>query len=268
MKMEKPVIYRIKRTVDEAECIKSFFFSGKINYRPGQFVMVWIPGVDEKPFAVSYLSGDEFGITVAEVGNFSGNLCRLKAGDMIGIRGPYGKGYNLDGELRSIAVVSGGHGAASLMTLAEEAVRKGIMVRFILGARSKDKLLYMQRLVDLVGRENLIITTDDGSMGARGFVTEALKQVISDGRIGMIFACGPEKMLKAVAEMGVQNKIKGELSMERYMKCGFGICGHCCVDTTGIRVCVEGPVLDFESALKIKEFGTYRRTISSRKEKI
>lgn len=267
MIIEKPTIYTIKRIVEEAEGIKSIFFNGSLELKPGQFVMIWIPGVDEKPFAVSYLSKNEFGITVANVGEFSGRLCSLKPGEKAGIRGPYGSHYNLENAKR-IAIVSGGHGAASLSLLAEEAVKSGISVKYILGSRSKEKLLYTDRLRNLIGKENLIITTDDGSFGIKGFVTDALKTLIETNRIDKIYACGPEKMLKAVAEIGVRNQMIGEISMERYMKCGFGICGQCCVDPSGIRMCVEGPVIDFETALKINEFGIYKRTKSSRKEKI
>ncbi len=264
--MEKPTIYRIKRIFDEAEGIKTLFFSGSMKLKPGQFVMVWIPGVDEKPFGISYIYESEFGITVASAGLFSEKICQLKQGDKVGIRGPYGKGYFLEG--RRIAAVSGGCGAASVVLLVEEAVRKGIAVKFILGARSKEKLLFNERLKKLVGEGNLIVTTDDGSFGRKGFVTDALNELLKKEKIDKVFACGPEKMLKAVAEIGIQNRIKGEISMERYMKCGFGICGHCCVDPSGLRLCVEGPVVDFETALKIKEFGSYRRAKSSKKERV
>ncbi len=268
MKMEKPTIFTIKRTISEADGISSIFFEGKMESQPGQFVMAWIPGVDEKPFAVSYQSANEFGITVANVGKVSGLICGLKTGDRLGIRGPYGHGYTLDRGIKNAVIVSGGHGAASLSLLAEECARKNINVKFILGARAKDKLIYAERMKKLLGSSNVIITTDDGSAGSKGFVSEPLKALVEKEKIDRIFACGPEKMLKAVAEIGISNNIKGQISMERYFKCGFGLCGHCCVDPSGFRLCVEGPVVDFQTAMKIKEFGSYRRTKSSRKEKI
>ncbi len=268
MKMEKSRILGVKRNISEADGISSIFLDGTIESQPGQFVMVWVPGVDEKPFAVSYQSANEFGITVANVGRASAIACGLKAGDKLGIRGPYGHGYTLDKGIKNAVIVSGGHGAASLSLLAEECARKNINVKFILGARAKDKLIYAERMKKLLGSSNVIITTDDGSAGLKGFVTEPLKALIEKGKIDRIFACGPEKMLKAVAELCVENHVKGEVSLERYFKCGFGLCGHCCVDPSGFRLCVEGPVVDFQAALKIKEFGDYRRAKSSRKEKI
>lgn len=267
--MERPETVEITRIEDEAEGLKTIFIKSGIKPKPGQFVMLWIHGVDEKPYAVSYIDGKkgEAGITVAAIGNFSNRLCRMKPGEKIGIRGPYGTSYKLEG--KKVAMVGGGCGAASLALLAEEATRQGIKVRFITGARCESRLLRTKRLGKLLGSEGLIITTDDGSAGMKGFVTDALKQLLKKERIDKIFACGPERMLKAVVDIGKAAKIKGEVSMERYMKCGgMGLCGHCCVDPIGIRLCVEGPVIDFETASKITEFGNYRRAKSSRKEKI
>lgn len=267
--MERPETVEITRTKDEAEGIKTVFIKSGIKPKPGQFVMLWIPGVDEKPYAVSSIDEKkkEAGITVAAIGKFSGKLASMKPGEKIGIRGPYGTSYKLEG--KNVAMVGGGCGAASLALLAEEAVRQGIKVRFVTGAKCESRLLHTKRLGKLLGSENLIITTDDGSAGMKGFVTDALKQLLKKEKIDKIFACGPERMLKAVVEIGIAEKIKGEISAERWFKCGgIGLCGHCCVDPIGIRLCVEGPVIDFETASKITEFGNYHRLKSSRKEKI
>lgn len=268
--LERPTIVEITKSVDEAEGLKTIFIKSGIKPKPGQFVMLWIPGVDEKPFAVSYIDEmkKEAGITVAAVGNFSKRLSSMKAGERIGIRGPYGTSYNLEKGLKKIAMVAGGCGSASLALLAEEAIRQKIKVRFITGARCKSRLLHTERVKRLLGSENLIATTDDGSAGMKGFATDALKQLLKKEKIDKIFACGPEKMLKAVVEIGMAEKIKGEISAERWFKCGIGLCGHCCVDPTGVRLCVEGPVISFETAAGITEFGNYQRTKSSRKEKI
>ncbi|MBI2144502.1 dihydroorotate dehydrogenase electron transfer subunit [Candidatus Woesearchaeota archaeon] len=267
--LERPEIVEIARVVEEAEGIKTIFIKKEVESRPGQFVMAWIPRLNEKPLAVSYIDSrkGETGITVAAIGEFSKKLCSMKPGEKIGIRGPYGTSYRLEG--KSVVMVGGGCGSTSLTLLAEEAKRQGLKVRFILGARSKDTLMGAERLKKILGSENVIITTNDGSAGMKGFVTDALKQLLTKEKIDKIFSCGPEKMLKAVMETSRAAKVKGEISMERYMKCGgIGLCGHCCVDPTGIRLCMEGPVIDFETAAKLTEFGSYYRTKSSRKEKM
>ncbi len=269
--MERPETVEVTRVIEEADGVKTIFIRSGIKPKPGQFVMLWVPGVDEKPYAVSYIDGKkgEAGITVAAVGNFSRRLCSIKAGEKIGIRGPYGTSYTLGKGLKRVVMAAGGCGSASLAMLAEEAIRQKIKVKFITGARCQSALLHTERLRKLLGKENVIITTDDGSAGMKGFVTEALKRLLKKEKIDKIFACGPERMLKAVVDIGISEKIKGEVSAERWFKCGgIGLCGHCCVDPIGIRLCVEGPVIDFETASMIKEFGNYHRTKSSRKEKI
>ncbi len=265
--MEKPEIVRITKIVDEADGIKSIFLGKRIEAKPGQFVMLWIPRMDEKPFALAYIEKDGFGLTVAAVGPFSNKLCSMKPGDKIGFRGPYGTSYTLDDGLKKIAMVGGGYGAASLALLAEQAIEKGIEVIFINGAKTKDKLIYENRIKQL-GISKFIITTDDGSYGMKGRTTDALEEVLRKEKIDKVFACGPEMMLKKVAEKFIEKNIKCEVSIERYFKCGFGLCGHCCIDPIGIRVCVEGPVVDAKIIQQLTEFGNYHRLKSSRKEKM
>ncbi len=267
--LERPTIVEITKSIGEAEGIRTIFLKSQLQAEPGQFVMLWLPGIDEKPFAVSYSDSKkgEIGITVAAVGPFSNKLSAMKPGEKAGIRGPYGTAYCLEG--KNVVMVGGGYGSASLVMLTEEALKRGIKVKFILGARSKNKLVYVERIKKLIGSDNLIITTDDGSSGMKGYVTEALQQLLKKEKIDKIFVCGPDKMMKAAAEIGIKAGVKGEISGERWFKCGgIGICGHCCVDPIGIRLCVEGPVIDFATAMKITELGDYHRVKSSRKEKI
>ena len=267
--LERPQIVEIAKSVDEAEGIKTIFLKSSIQAKPGQFVMVWIPGLDEKPFAISYSDKGQIGITVAAVGPFSNKLCEMKPGEKVGIRGPYGTAYGLGEGLKTVVMVGGGYGSASLTMLAEEALKRGVKVKFILGARSKNRLVYVERIKKLIGSENLIITTDDGSMGMKGYVTDALNVLLKKEKVDKIFVCGPDKMMKAAAEVGTAAGVNGEIRGERWFKCGgMGLCGHCCVDPIGIRLCVEGPVISFETAAKISELGNYHRVKSSRKEKI
>ncbi len=267
--MERPEATEITRIVKETDVVQTLFVKSAMMPKPGQFVMVWLPGLNEKPYAAGYIDSakKEIGITVVPVGPFSSKLCSMKPGEKIGLRGPYGNGYTIDRGLKKIVMVGGGCGSASLTMLAEEVLKQGTNVRFILGARSGCNLIYAERLKKLLG-SSLIVTTDDGSTGMKGFATDALRQLLQEEKVDKVFACGPEKMLKAVVGIGISAGIKGEISMERYMKCGFGVCGHCCVDPIGIRLCVEGPVIDFSTAAKITELGSYFRTKSSRKEKV
>ncbi len=266
-KLEKPQMAKITKVVDEADGIKSIFLGRQIEAKPGQFVMLWIPRIDEKPFAIGYLEEDSFGLTIAAVGPFSNRLCSMQPGQEIGFRGPYGTSYNLDEDLEKIVMVGGGYGAASLALLAEEAMKKEIDVIFINGARTKQKLIYESRIKNL-GVSRFIMTTDDGSYGMKGRTTDVLEEILNKEKLDKVFACGPEMMLKKVAGICVEKNVECEVSIERYFKCGFGLCGHCCIDPLGIRVCVEGPVTDAKIAQQLTEFGNYHRLKSSRKEKV
>ncbi len=263
---ERPELVKITRITEEAEDIRSIFLGKKIAAKPGQFVMLWIPRMDEKPFAIAYMDDNEFGLTVAAVGPFSDKLCNMKPGETAGIRGPYGTGYDL-GDAKKVVMVGGGYGSASLALLSEYALKQGIDVTFIAGSRSKNRVIYENRIKEM-GIKNLIITTDDGTYGIKGRVTDALLDILKKERIDKVFACGPDKMVAAVRDLCIERGVECELSIERYMKCGFGLCGHCCIDPLGIRVCVEGPVISAEIAKQLTELGNYHRVKSSRKEKL
>ncbi len=261
MRNEFPLTVPISKVIDEAEGIKSIILPLKLGAKPGQFAMIWLPGVDAKPCGISYQDEKSFGITVSAVGEWSNKVCNLKQGDLLGVMGPYGTHFNLEG--KKIILVGGGYGAASLMLLAEQAVKQGIDTAIVIGARSSSYLIYRERVKKLGLKA--IFTTDDGSYGEKGYNTAVLERLLKQENIDKVFACGPELMEKKVAEICIENKIKCELSIERYMKCGFGICGACCVDNSGKRVCVEGTVFTAEEALSMQEFGKYHRDASATK---
>ena len=108
-------IIEIKKIIDEAKDFKSFFFDYKLYLKPGQFIMLWIPGIDEKPFTVSYHDKEQFGITVQKKGRFTEKLFGLKHGSKLGFRGPYGNGYNII--KKNACVVGGGCGIAAIAPL-------------------------------------------------------------------------------------------------------------------------------------------------------
>jgi dihydroorotate dehydrogenase electron transfer subunit len=258
---ELPVTLKIEEIVIEAPGIRSFIFRHKLNAQPGQFVMAWLPGIGAKPFGISYLGEGGFGITVCDVGEVSGGINNLKKGDYLGILGPYGNCFSLEG--KKIILVAGGYGAAPLFPLAEAAKRKEITQTFIIGAKTSEKLIFRNRMER--AKINGLYATDDGSFGRKCFVTDILEEALKNGNADTVFACGPELMVKKVAELCRLYKVKCEVSLERYIKCGIGVCGSCCTDEDGKPLCKIGPVLSGEKALSIKEFGQYRRDASGTK---
>ena len=251
----------IEKVVEEAQDFKTFIFRNKLDVKPGQFVMVWIPGLDEKPFSISFKDNSRFGITVFKVGKFTSEMFKLKQGDKLGIRGAYGHGFSLKGE--NVVLVGGGCGGAPLGFLADELKKKGKNITFIIGARCKDSLLFLDRMKQ--SKIKTCIATDDGSCGFHGFTTQVLEDFLLKNNVDMVYSCGPEIMMKLVVDICLKNNIDCEVSLERYMKCGFGVCGQCCVDDSGERICVEGPVFNGEKAKKLIEFGKYHRSKSGKK---
>lgn len=250
--MPEPVsIIRIKQ---ETPSVRTFFFDRPFSFSPGQFVMVWVPGTDEIPMALS----SESSITVQKVGDATKALFGLKKGGELGIRGPFGNGFS---KADKILAIAGGVGAAPLLPLA----RADCVMTLLLGARTEKELLFVDQLDECT---DVLIATDDGSLGQKGYVT----QLMDDLNLGIydrIAVCGPEIMMRAVLanvdEKGISHKT--EFSLHRYMKCGVGICGSCCVDPSGLRVCRDGPVFTGDRLLK-SEFGFYMRDASGRKKKI
>jgi dihydroorotate dehydrogenase electron transfer subunit len=250
-------IVRIEEIVEENSLVKTFRFRDDTPAEPGQFYMVWVPGVDEMPMSVSY-TGSMKGITVHRIGRGTEALHTMSVGDKIGIRGPYGRPYSLQG--KRVLMVAGGTAVASLAPLAEKAVESGIQVDFALGARDKEKLVFVERLEK---RVDLRIATDDGSAGYHGFVTNLAKELMEKNDYDMVYACGPEIMLyyffKTTQEMGV----KVQFSLERFMKCGIGVCGSCAIGP--YLVCRDGPVFTEKEMLNMPEFGNYMRDAAGRK---
>lgn len=247
-----PVVTTITLVIDETPNIKTFVFDELFNFKPGQFCMVWVPGVDEIPMAFSAANS----ITVMKVGDATKALFNLKAGDKLGIRGPFGNGFSPKGKTLAVA---GGIGVTPLFTLAAS----GEVDTFVLGARTAEELVFEE---DLSKISDLKIATDDGTRGTHGFVTDVLDKM-NLLAYETICVCGPEMMMKGVLDrliaLGIEDR--GQFSMHRYMKCGVGVCGSCCMDYTGLRVCRDGPVFTGD-VIKDSEFAKYHRGPSGRKE--
>ena len=245
---KKPMMLKVARTKRETPDHVTLFFNGSIEFQPGQFVMLWIPGIDEKPYTISYHGPGEFGITVEAKGRFSRKAAAMNPGDLLGIRGPFGNGFNT--KIKGlVCVVAGGCGTAPVAPLMD--VLDNDRTTLIQGARSKALLLFKERFEYMNGQ----YCTDDGSFGHKGFVTELLEQAISKTRFDMVYACGPEIMMKRIFDICEKEKISCQVSLERYMRCGFGACGACVCGSE--RVCIDGPVFNSE---QLKKMGDFNRT--------
>lgn len=255
-----PLNANIVRTVDETPSTRTFFFDRSFeDALTGQFVMVWIRGVDEIPMTLSYKNA----ITVQRVGDATSRLFEIQEGGSVGLRGPFGRGFTLPKRGESVLLIAGGVGAAPLAPLAEKASSVCSQVTTILGARNVDELLFLERFLQC---GPVHITTDDGSAHRCGFVTDVLDELDVSG-YDRIYTCGPEMMMKNV--FGILEREgalqRTEFSLHRYFKCGIGVCGSCCMDDTGLRVCKDGPVFN-GTELVGSEFGKYARDPSGQKK--
>jgi len=250
-------LFRISSCVDESKDTKTFGFKMKGKAKAGQFVMVWIPGVDEVPMSLSS-AGAQKSITVKAIGDATKALHQLKAGDLIGIRGPYGNGFSIK-KGQKVLAVGGGVGISALMP----AIRS-FGTDVIIGARSKSEVIMESESKKF--SKNVWVSTDDGSCGFKGNAVQLMREILKKNSYDLVIGCGPEIMLfhlhKACVELGVEC----QLSLERFMKCGAGLCGSCVMD--GVRVCEDGPVFSTAQITKLKEFGRIKLDPAGSKVKL
>jgi dihydroorotate dehydrogenase electron transfer subunit len=227
---------KILQKVQENTKTISLVLDGSLTCSPGQFAMLWLPGIDEKPFSLA--GSDPLMFTVSRVGPFSEALQSLGPGDTLWVRGPFGRGFTVAPE--STLLVGGGYGAAPLAYLAGalRAADPRVRIEAALGARTSADLLFVGRFGAL--GVPVHAATEDGSEGTAGLVTDVVEPLLAAGELSRVRACGPEAMLEEVARLCRGAGAAAELSFEAYMRCGVGLCGSC--EHGGRLVCMDGPV--------------------------
>jgi dihydroorotate dehydrogenase electron transfer subunit len=254
-----PQTVHIRHIREDTHAIRTFVLDAEVpKAEPGQFVMVWLPGLDEKPMSIAHPA--PLTVTVASVGPFTMKLHQKKVGDTISWRGPYGHGFSLPEGVPAL-LLGGGCGVGPMRFLATRAIEHGVPTTVAIGARTESRLACIGDF-EALGAD-LILTTDDGSRGHQGHVTQAIEIFAAHNSEFAVYACGPEPMLVAIHRVCRERGIPGQLSLERYMKCGFGICGQCALD--GFLVCQDGPVFDVEQLDGLRDFGQARRTATGRR---
>ncbi|MBU1107326.1 MAG: dihydroorotate dehydrogenase electron transfer subunit [Candidatus Riflebacteria bacterium] len=256
--------YQVRRVLTHHDGLKSFRFGRVLNAAPGQFVLAWLPGADEKPFALSGVFDDEIEITVKAVGPFTRQLMNVKAGDWIGLRGPFGSGFQL---VERMVLVGGGIGNAPLRYLAQLLREENMPFRWVLGVKTAEDLAFREELEMM---PECTVVSENGSIGQKGRAVDVLAAMHESEPIGALAASGPEGMLLAVHEFAktTSSEIPVQLSFERYMKCAVGLCGQCCLDGTGLRICVEGPVLSGHQLHGVTEWDQPHRGPSGRRPEL
>jgi dihydroorotate dehydrogenase electron transfer subunit len=262
----KPIVIPIEKIETNTPSIKTFFVKVPLIAQqgiPGQFLMIWTFN-NEIPMSLSYIDPKKefIGITAKKVGSSTEMMHSMSEGSLIGVRGPYGNGFKVAGS--NILVVGGGVGMACLFPLILQLVEAQKSVNVLIGALTKDELLFQKPLQKYTTHENfrLSIATDDGSTGFHGLVTELMDETLQNETFDQIYACGPELMLRTAFNIAETKNIAFQASLERYFKCGTGLCGSCCINEQ--IVCKDGPIFESKVLRTMNEFGHSKRDPSGR----
>ncbi len=218
--------------------------------QPGEFVMIrgdW--GVHPVlPRAFSLVESGAIGsVLVKAVGEGTRRLAAMTAGDELVVFGPLGNGYEFDtaelGDRRPL-LVAGGVGVAPLLFLAEQMAATGLRPVFLYGARTEDDLPLTGKIAECA---ELIITTENGAVGEQGLITAPLQRLLAEDSNALVYSCGPDGMLQAVANVAATAGVPCQVALEAPMACGMGTCKGCAVMSTDGSykyVCYDGPVFD------------------------
>ncbi|MED7925499.1 dihydroorotate dehydrogenase electron transfer subunit [Nonomuraea sp. LP-02] len=237
-------------------------------FRPGHFVSVAVGGghtsmVTRRAFSVHDVKSD-YGGTVELVFTVRGRgtawLAERRARDTLDLVGPLGRPFPLPRDPAHCVLVGAEYGSAVLFPLADALLARGCRVDFVLGGAGAERVFGAMRARRIA--ETTTLTTEDGSLGLRGKVTDALPSVIADTRADAVYACGPMETLRAVTAVGMEFDIPVQVAVEERMACGIGVCMTCVIPVIGedgatrmVRACAEGPVFRGER-VRFEDVGT------------
>ena len=214
---------------------------------PGQFVEIRVDNSPDtflrRPISIHFVDreANELWLLIQQVGDGTRRMAKYRVGEIVNLLLPLGNSFSIPNNPERLLLIGGGVGGAPLLFLGDELKQAGFMPEFLLGARSKYDLV---QLSDFQRRGIVHITTEDGSLGEKGYVTD--HSVLQHNRYGRIYTCGPKPMMVAVARYATSRNIPCEASLENLMACGIGAC-LCCVEMTkeGHQcVCTDGPVFN------------------------
>jgi len=217
--------------------------------KPGQFVQVRIEGSPEtflrRPISIHDVDyeNNTIKLLVQIAGKGTEALSKLKTGDILNIIYPLGNSFSLPFEQSSVLLVGGGCGVAPLLFLGNYLKSKGHDPEILLGFRNSGRIVEYDEY-SKIGSVHL--TTEDGSKGEKGFVTD--HPVLKEHHFDHVYCCGPESMMKAIADYCLKKSIICEVSLENLMACGFGVCLCCVVNTVNgnLCTCIDGPVFNIK----------------------
>lgn len=258
-----PARAEIERVSSLSHDVKLFTLKTGEKYRPGagQFFMVSTMGSGEVPISVASAPGEELSLCIRKVGQVTSAIHRLKKGDELGIRGPYGNGFSLKpARGKAVILIAGGMGIAPLRPLIREiaANRKSYGDVFVLyGAKTPSAIIFKGETAEWEKSASVLLTVDKPDRkwkGHKGVVTKLLDGVKIDFSKASAFVCGPEVMMRASLEELSSRGVPDEsivTTLEAHMKCGVGKCGHCYMGSKFL--CTDGPVFSLKEIKEIRQ---------------
>ena len=271
---------KVHKIIDECEGVKTLVFNMRINNiekyvnpKPGQFVMVWVPGIDEIPMSISHCDDNgNWAITVKKVGECTNSMYNLQIGDYIGVRGPLGNYFEIPADKsKEIFLIGGGIGMAPLKFFSTELTKRNIKHTIIEGAKFDVDLMFIEHFKESTANYSKVhYCTENGSYGIKGVVSDVFKRMFKEISVNelsnlIVYSCGPEIMLFKLFQICQEYNIEFYASLERIMRCGCGLCGLCALDPLGLLVCKDGPIFDSDTLKKIQDFGKYQRDFTGKK---
>lgn len=216
----QPIQLTIQKVVTENTRVKSFYFNHSLSAEPGQYLKIGIPGFGERPFGAVVVDENTFLISVGKAGEATTHLHDMKEGDTITMTGPFGTYFTLPEKKVTIALVAGGYGMAPLGYLAKKAAEAGYTVDLFAGARSSNEFL----IYEFFNNPYITLhkTTDDGSAGIKGFVTDGFSQYLEKTTPDYVYTVGPAIMEDKIAAMCDAKNIPYQLSVESLANEPFG----------------------------------------------
>ncbi len=259
-----PALVEIESVTEECDLITTYKVAADEEYKPGQFFQVSILGVGEAPISVSSSPTEKGAIelTVRRTGKVTSAIHNLSKGDVIGLRGPYGNSFPLeDAAGRDLVLVAGGIGLAPLRSVVRYVVdnrEKYGRVCLLYGAKRQSEIVFMNELEKWRNSNDIdvrltIDKAESGWTGHVGVVTTLLYELEFNFKGCIAFVCGPPVMIKyavqGLSQLGVGDR-DIYATLERYMKCGVGKCGHCYMENK--YVCIDGPVFSYREIKDMK----------------
>lgn len=246
-------VAKIKKQTEDEYLLR---FNVSIDHDPGQFMQVSLPGIGEAPISICSHSKDYFEMSVRIVGNVSSHICKIKAGDLLGLRGPYGRGYHLDDfKSNNVIIIGGGCGTAPVRGIIEYVKQnrenyKDVDIFF--GFRAVENILFEEEYKDWkkanMNIDVVLSESHNHPKAKHGLLTDILDSPATQTNENkIVFVCGPPPMIKAVCGALIDKGFNMDqiyISEERQMKCAVGRCGHCMIN--GHYCCTDGPVFRYD----------------------